>query len=59
MKRKYIESYINVMNGITMSEEAKKCIIRNCARYSTLQKIKSNNSFSITANKKEKTTDGI
>lgn len=58
MKRRYIDSYVKVMNGITMSEDAKKCIIRNCARYSTLQKIK-NNSFSITVNKKEKTTDGV
>jgi hypothetical protein len=58
MKRKYINSYVRVMNDITMSEDAKKYIIRNCARYSTLQKIKSS-SFVITANKKEKTTDGI
>ena len=40
MKRKYINSYVRVMNDITMSEDAKKYIIRNCARYSTLQKIK-------------------
>lgn len=58
MKRKYIDSYVRVMNNVTMSDEAKKCIIRNCARYSTLHKIKSS-SFVITANKKEKTTDGI
>ena len=58
MKRRYIDNYVRVMNGITMNEDAKKCIIRNCARYSTLQKIKSNN-FSITANQKEKTTDGV
>lgn len=57
MKRKYIDSYVRVMNSVTMSDEAKKCIIRNCARYSTLQKIK-NSSFTITANQKEKTTDG-
>lgn len=57
MKRKYIDSYVRVMNSVTMSDEAKKCIIRNCARYSTLQKIKSS-SFTITANQKEKTTDG-
>ncbi len=58
MKRKYINSYVRVMNSVTMSDEAKKCIIRNCARYSTLQKIK-NGSFVITANQKEKTTDGV
>ncbi len=58
MKRKYIENYVRVMNSITMSEEAQKCIIRNCARYSTLQKIKGG-SFVITAGKKEKTTDGV
>ena len=58
MKRKYIDSYVRVMNNVTMSDEAKKCIIRNCARYSTLQKIK-NSSFSITVSKKEKTTDGV
>ena len=58
MKRKYIDSYVRVMNKVTMSDEAKKCIIRNCARYSTLQKIKSG-SFTITVNQKEKTTDGV
>lgn len=58
MKRKYTASYIRVMKSITMSEESKKCIIRNCARYSTLLKIKNSN-FSITANQKEKTTDGV
>lgn len=58
MKRKYIDSYVRVMNNVTMSDDAKKCIIRNCARYSTLQKIKNGN-FVITANKKEKTTDGV
>lgn len=57
MKRKYIDSFVRVMNSVTVSDEAKKCIIRNCARYSTLQKIKSGN-FVITANNKEKTTDG-
>ena len=58
MKRKYIDSYVKVMNSVTMSDDAKKCIIRNCARYSTLQKIK-NSSYVISANKKEKTTDGV
>jgi len=58
MKRKYINSYVRVMNDISMSNEAKRYIIRNCARYSTLQKIKNSN-FSLPANKKEKTTDGI
>lgn len=58
MKRKYIDSYVKVMNSVTMSDDAKKCIIRNCARYSTLQKIKSS-SYVISANKKEKTTDGV
>ena len=58
MKRKYIENYKKVMNNVTMSDEAKKCIIRNCARYSTLQKVKSS-SFVITAGQKEKTTDGV
>lgn len=57
MKRRYIDNYVRVMNGVTMSEEAKKYIIRNCARYSTLQKIKNSN-FSITTSQKEKTTDG-
>ncbi len=58
MKRKYINSYVRVMSSVTMSDEAKRYIIRNCARYSTLQKIKKNN-FSITVNQNEKTTDGI
>ncbi len=57
MKKKYIKSYTRVMNHVDMSDEAKQRIAKNCARYSTLQKIKRGR-FVITAIKTEKTTDG-
>lgn len=57
MKHKHINCYVKVMKEIDIAPEAKQRIARNCARYSTLYKIKSGN-FVITANRKEKTTDG-
>ncbi len=57
MKKKYIENYIRVMNTVDLSSEAKQRIAKNCARYSTLQKIR-HGKFVITAVKSEKTTDG-
>ncbi len=56
MKRKYIDNYVRVMKEIGLSDEAKQRICKNCARYSTLNRIKSGR-FVITAIKKEKTTD--
>ena len=57
MKKRYIKSYKRVMNHVDMSEEAKQRIAKNCARYSTLRKIKRGR-YVITAQKSEKTTDG-
>ena len=57
MKRKHIKCYVRVMNKVNISDETKLRIIKNCARYSTLKKIKSG-TYVITAVKTEKTTDG-
>ena len=57
MKKKYIKSYTRVMSHVDMSDEAKQRIAKNCARYSTLHKIKRDR-YVITAQKSEKTTDG-
>ncbi len=57
MKKKYIENYIRVMNTVDLGSEAKQRIAKNCARYSTLHKIR-RGKFVITAVKSEKTTDG-
>ncbi len=56
MKRKYIDTYVSVMKEIELSDEAKQRICKNCARYSTLHKIK-NGRYVLTASRKEKTTD--
>ncbi|MBO5360989.1 MAG: hypothetical protein J6B25_09150 [Clostridia bacterium] len=56
MKRKYINTYVGVMKEMSLSEEAKQRICKNCARYSTLHKIK-NGRYVVTASTKEKTTD--
>ncbi len=57
MKKKHIETYVKAMDKITLSDEAKRRIARNCARYSTLHRIKSKG-FVVIAVKTEKTTDG-
>ncbi len=49
-----LNEYKRVMNGISIGDIAKQQIIKNCARYSTLKKIKSGK-FKITAVIKEKT----
>ena len=51
-----ISEYKRVMNCVDIDEAAKQQIIKNCARYSTLKKIKSGK-FRIIAVKKEKTAD--
>lgn len=56
MKRKYINTYVGVMKEMSLNEEAKQRICKNCARYSTLHKIK-NGRYVVTASTKEKTTD--
>lgn len=51
-----IKEYIRVMNSIDIDDSVKQQIIQNCARHSTLHKIKSGK-FKITAVKKDKATD--
>ncbi|MGN0543726.1 MAG: hypothetical protein ACI4JG_09780 [Acutalibacteraceae bacterium] len=51
-----ISEYKRVMNCVDIDESAKQQIIKNCARYSTMKKIKSGK-FRIIAVKKEKTAD--
>lgn len=51
-----VSEYKRVMNCIDIDDAAKQQIIKNCARYSTMKKIKSGR-FRIVAVKKEKTAD--
>ena len=51
-KNRALKEYVRVMNCIDIDEEAKKRIVKNCARYSTVKKIKSGK-FKIVAVKKE------
>ncbi len=48
----YRDEYIRVMKSVDVDESIKQQIIRNCARYSTLSKIKAGK-FKITAVKKD------
>lgn len=54
----HINEYARVMNCVDMDNAAKQRIIRNCARYGTLMKIKSGK-FKVIAVKKEKMTENI
>lgn len=56
MKKKYINTYVSVMKEIDLNDEAKRRICKNCARHSTLHKIK-NGRYTLTASAKEKTTN--
>ncbi len=47
-----LKEYVRVMNCLDIDEEAKKRIVRNCARYSTMKKVRSGK-FKVTAVKKE------
>lgn len=46
------------MNGIDVDDSVKQQIIKNCARYSTLKKIKAGK-YTLTAVKKDKTTNNV
>ena len=46
------KEYVRVMSCIDIDEDAKKRIIRNCARYSTMKKVRTGK-FKIIAVKKE------
>ena len=52
---KHLNEYRRVMGYVDIEESAKQQIIKNCARYSTLNKIKSGK-FRVVAIIKEKTT---
>ncbi len=52
---KHLNEYRRVMSYVDIEESAKQQIIKNCARYSTLNKIKSGK-FRVVAIIKEKTT---
>ncbi len=54
----HLNEYARVMNCVDMDNAAKLRIIRNCARYGTLMKIKSGK-FKVIAVKKEKMTENI
>lgn len=41
IKNKSIKEYARVMNCIDIDDTAKQQIIKNCARYSTIKKIRS------------------
>lgn len=47
-----LNEYVRVMNCLDIDEEAKKRIIKNCARYSTMKKLRAGK-FRIIAVKKE------
>ena len=53
-----INEYARVMNCVDMDNAAKQRIIKNCARYGTLMKIKSGR-FKLIAVKKETSTKNI
>ncbi len=58
MKNNKIKEYSRIMNQVDLSDGAKQRIAKNCARYATLNKIKSRK-FTVTAVIKDKTTDRI
>lgn len=52
---KHLNEYRRVMGNVDVEESVKHQIVKNCARYSTLNKIRSGK-FKIVAVIKEKTT---
>lgn len=54
----YRNEYIRVMGKVDVEESVKQQIIRNCARYSTLNKIRAGK-YKLIAVKKEKTAEKI
>ena len=53
-----ISKYVRVMSCIDIDEQAKQQIIKNCARYSTMKKIKAVR-FKLTDVKKDRTLDKV
>lgn len=53
-----LKEYKRVMNCIDVDEEVKQQIIKNCARYSTLKKIKAGK-YKITAVIKDKSVEKV
>lgn len=56
--RSYREEYIRVMGKIDVDDSVKQQIIRNCARYGTVNKIKSGK-YKLTVVKKESMTENV
>ncbi|MEE1139081.1 MAG: hypothetical protein U0M02_11445 [Acutalibacteraceae bacterium] len=54
----YRNEYIRVMEKVDVEESVKQQIIRNCARYSTLNKIRAGK-YKLIAVKKEKTAEKV
>lgn len=54
----YRSEYIRVMEKVDVEESVKQQIIHNCARYSTLNKIKAGK-YKLTAVKKKQTAENI
>ena len=54
----YRSEYIRVMGKVDVEESVKQQIIRNCARYGTLEKIKAGK-CKLTAVKKEQTAENV
>lgn len=56
--KRTIERYRSIMKTVDVSPEIKLQIIENCAKYSTLKRIKSKR-FTVTAVKKKEVKDGV
>lgn len=56
--KNHLKEYTRVMNCVDADDAVKQQIIKNCARYSTLSKIKAGK-YKIIAVKKEKTAEKI
>lgn len=58
MLNSQLREYKRIMNCVDVGDDVKQQIIQNCARYSTLKKIKAGK-FKITAVKKNKSVEKI
>lgn len=52
-KKQAVREYVRIMSCIDIDEEAKKEIIRNCARYGTVKKIKTGRFKAVAAKKRK------
>ena len=58
MPKNQLKEYIRVMNCVDVDDSVKRQIITNCARYSTMKKIRAGK-FKITAVKKDNSIEKI